>query len=123
MKTPSLRNVSETGPWFTEGVDPKLAKIRTVEDAVAAYHNPPYHEVNPHLHPAIRDFLEPNDELDAATVADITAFLVQGLLDPRVQARSAPFDHPPIWVPLEAAVDECGRTEDPEHFKSVLPRD
>lgn len=91
FKTPSLRNVALTAPYFHNG------DVGTLRDAVALYSR------GGNVAPIVtRDGtpIEPlgvasmtSDEIDA-----VTAWL-ESLTDPRVPIAAAPFDHPQLFVP------------------------
>jgi cytochrome c peroxidase len=98
FKTPSLRNVELTAPYFHNG------GAWDLDQAVEHYNrggNFPMANAAS-LHPAIGqiDFLEfdfpqlPNISADQALVAFLRA-----LTDERVKNESAPFDHPELFIP------------------------
>lgn len=91
FKTPHLRNLLLTGPYFHNGGK------STLEQVVRAYnHGLDFRDVN-------QNDLDPDIEADLGlTAEEITAlvdFLACGLLDTRVAYKRAPFDHPELFVP------------------------
>jgi hypothetical protein len=83
MKTPSLRNVALRRSYFHNG------RFSTLEDVVAFYNRG-------------GDFPAPNNPLRPLNLtpqqqANLVAFLRFGLTDPRVAARTAPFDRPSLY--------------------------
>ena len=91
FKTPSLRNVALTAPYFHNG------DARTLHEAVAFYNRggnvAPITELDgTPIEPLGIPGLQPS-EIDA-----IVAFL-ESLTDERVLYRRAPFDHPQLFVP------------------------
>ena len=102
FKTPSLRNVELTGPYFHNG------GIATLEDVIRFYNRGgDFHEEN-------LDTLAPSMHtlnLTEAQITDLAAFL-RTLTDERVRDAKAPFDHPALPLPdgsTVAAVGESGR--------------
>ena len=67
---------------------------------------------NEFLHPALRPDAETGQRetaIPASQHADVIHFL-QSLTDPRVEAQSAPFDHPTLQIPVTTAVTPAGQT-------------
>jgi len=99
FKTPSLRNLKLTAPYFHNG------SVATIDEAVAAYSGSAIFFSNPELASQMR-----NSDVGGDKVA-IVDFLTNALTDCRVEKRRAPFDHPslplPNGVPL-AAVGAAG---------------
>jgi uncharacterized protein (TIGR03437 family) len=87
FKTPSLRNVEFTGPYFHNGGQ------ATLEQVIQFYNRGGDFDVNSTSGPNIR-----NLELGAADQANMVAFL-KALSDDRVRFERAPFDHPELCVP------------------------
>jgi hypothetical protein len=86
FKTPSLRNVELTGPYFHNG------SAKTLDEALQVYNNGGLF-INPNHHPEIIPLgLTPVD------ITDITNFLLT-LTDQRVKYERAPFDHPSLAIP------------------------
>lgn len=91
FKTPSLRNVELTGPYFHNGSQ------ATLEQVVEFYaRGGDFHHGNRDLSPDI----EPIPELanDPKLMGDLVEFL-KSLTDPRVAEQKPPFDHPELIVP------------------------
>src|SRR5207244_7306999 len=85
FKTPGLRNVALTAPYFHNGGQMTL---RQVVD----------------FYSRGGDFANPTKELAPLGLTDaekdaLVAFM-EALTDPRVQNQSAPFDHPQLFVPV-----------------------
>lgn len=92
MKTPMLRNVALTAPYFHNGGQ------LTLEQVVEFYNRGGDFQLannrDPNIDPNIEAlFLTPQEK------ADLVDFLRNALTDPRVVAQSAPFDHPQIFLP------------------------
>lgn len=99
FKTPTLRNVALTGPYFHNG------SRSTLEQVVEFYNrggdrrgsdasNTSGFGINPsNLDADVRPL-----GLTAAESADLVAFLRDALLDPRVTWERAPFDHPSLEI-------------------------
>lgn len=88
FKTPGLRNVEFTGPYFHNGSAKSLA------EAVDFYATGGHH-VNMELSPEILAI--PANALTATEKADLVAFLLT-LSDDRVAYQKAPFDHPSLCL-------------------------
>lgn len=87
MKTPMLRNIAMTAPYFHNG---GVATLEGVVDFYARggdFNNP---EKDPHMKPI---------SLSGDDRAALVDFLRNGLTDPRVVKQSAPFDHPSLPFP------------------------
>lgn len=80
MRTPSLRNVGLSAPYFRNG------RMNTLEEVVAFYDRGGDFDA-PNKHPLIRPL-----GLNAGQRAALVAYLRNGLTDPRVAQESAPFD-------------------------------
>lgn len=96
FKTPGLRNVEFTGPYFHNGGKATLMQVvdfynRGGDFAAKNHPNP-----DPTIHPL---------GLTEAQKKDLVAFLLT-LSDDRVRFRRAPFDHPSICIPHGQAGDE-----------------
>lgn len=86
FKTPSLRNLDLTAPYFHNG------SARTIQEALAVYNNGGLFR-NPNLHPEMAVL-----GLSSVDITDITNFLLM-LTDPRIARDQAPFDHPSLTIP------------------------
>ena len=86
VKTPSLRNIELTGPYFVNGGQ---ATLDQVVDFYSRGGDFPSVDVDPNLKRA---------GFSADDKAAIVAFL-KSLTDERVRSQSAPFDHPSLIVP------------------------
>ena len=86
VKTPSLRNVELTGPFFLNGGQ---ATLDQVVDFYSRGGDFPSADVDPNLERA---------GFSADDKAAVVAFL-KSLTDERVRTQSAPFDHPSLIVP------------------------
>jgi cytochrome c peroxidase len=91
FKTPSLRNVELTGPYFHNG---QFATLRQV----VAFYNNGGDEVNPELVPL---------NLSETNKQALVDFLIS-LTDERVRFRRAPFDHPSLSPVNGTPLDEVG---------------
>jgi uncharacterized protein (TIGR03437 family) len=87
FKTPGLRNVEFTGPYFHNGSQATLKQV------MEFYNRGGDFPVNPISGPDIRPLaLSPEDQ------TDLVAFMM-ALTDERVKYERAPFDHPELCVP------------------------
>jgi uncharacterized protein (TIGR03437 family) len=87
IKTPGLRNVEFTGPYFHDGGQ------ATLEQVMEFYNRGGDFAPNASNGPNIRTLqLSPQDQ------ADVVAFM-KALTDDRVRFERAPFDHPELCVP------------------------
>jgi cytochrome c peroxidase len=92
QKTPGLRNVEITGPYFRNG---GAASLMQVVDFYTRGGNFPAANID-NLDPFIAEipFLQGNE----AAQRDLVAFML-ALTDERVKFAKAPFDHPQLFVP------------------------
>ncbi|MGE5324171.1 MAG: cytochrome-c peroxidase [Actinomycetota bacterium] len=95
VKTPDLRNVELTGPYFLNGGEATLAQVVEFYSRGGDF---PSADVDPGLE---RAGFSADDE------AAVVAFL-KSLTDERVRSQSAPFDHPSLVVPNGMTVDANG---------------
>jgi cytochrome c peroxidase len=96
FKTPSLRNVKLTGPYFHNGGKSTL-------EEVVAFYNRGGDFANAEKARRIQPL-----SLDAADQATLVDFLRNGLTDCRVEKERAPFDHPALNLPNGDAVPAMG---------------
>ena len=99
FKTPSLRNVELTAPYFHNG------GVSTLEDVIRFYNRGgDFHTANRvDLAPAMLAM-----DLDESHIADLAAFL-RTLTDERVRDERAPFDHPAMPFPNGGQLAAIGR--------------
>jgi cytochrome c peroxidase len=97
FKTPTLRNVKLTAPYFHTGSNP------TLEDVVEFY-NRGGDAANPERSADIRPL-----GLTHIEKAALVDFMSNALTDCRVEKRRAPFDHPEISVPNGPTLPAVGR--------------
>jgi hypothetical protein len=102
FKTPSLRNVSLTQPYFHNGSRWTLEQViefynrggdRRGTDLVDTTGSNAPDSGKTNVHPAIK-----NLNLTPAEVTDLVSFVRHGLTDSRVACESAPFDHPELRI-------------------------
>jgi cytochrome c peroxidase len=98
VKTPSLRNVELTGPFFLNGGQANLSQV---VDFYSRGGDFPSSDIDPNLERASFGTLD--------KVA-VVAFL-KSLTDERVRNQSAPFDHPSLAVPNGGVVSNGVLTE------------
>jgi cytochrome c peroxidase len=98
VKTPGLRNVELTGPFFLNGGQATLAQVVDFYSHAGDF---PSVDVDPNLERASFGLL---DKLS------VVAFL-KSLTDERVRSQSAPFDHPSLLVPNGGTVSNGVLTE------------
>ena len=90
FKTPTLRNIELTGPYFHNG------GTRTLTEAVQFYVRGSDFYENPELDPDVHGISELQG--NPAGVEDLVAFL-RSLTDERVRFQRKPFDHPELIIP------------------------
>jgi cytochrome c peroxidase len=92
FKTPTLRNVELTGPYFHNGGQATLAQVVDFYNRGADFAGD---RTNSHIRPL---------GLSSGEKADLVSFLLS-LTDNRVRNRQAPFDSPSICVPNDGLSD------------------
>ncbi len=102
FKTPGLRNVELTGPYFHNGGFKTLLEVVNFYDRGGNFCRFNFADIDPDI--AFIGFT-------AAEKADLVAFLI-ALTDERVRFRRAPFDHPALIVPDAHPGDEFSTTTD-----------
>jgi hypothetical protein len=90
FKTPGLRNIAETGPYFHNGSAQNLREVVQFYDRGGIFCS----TNQPDLDPDIRSLGLSDYEEEA-----LVAFMIS-LTDERVVKRSAPFDHPSYLLPI-----------------------
>lgn len=102
FKTPGLRNIELTAPYFHNGGQ------RTLREVVDFYNRGgDFHEQNINdLDPDVENLGLSNYEKDA-----LVSFM-KSLTDERVRYRKAPFDHPQLYIPNGHIGDESMVTND-----------
>jgi len=96
FKTPTLRNVKLTAPYFHHGSNPTLEDVIDFYDRGGDFGNPQISADITELH------------LNALDKAALVDFLRNGLTDCRVEKERAPFDHPALPVPNGVALPAVG---------------
>ena len=89
FKTPGLRNVELTAPYFHNGGQSTLEQVVDFYNRGADFHQENIANLDPDIQ---------NLNLSAENKADLVAFL-KSLTDDRVRYDKAPFDHPQLFVP------------------------
>jgi hypothetical protein len=109
FKTPSLRNIALTAPYFHNGGQLTLRQVVDFYNRGADFHDSNIDN----LDPDIRNLGLTTGEKDA-----LVAFL-RALTDERVRLQEAPFDHPQLFVPnghpgnnLAVIDDGTGKAQD-----------
>jgi len=102
FKTPGLRNVELTGPYFHNGGVKTLMEVVNFYDRGGNFCRSNYHDVDPDI--AFIGFTPREKE-------DLVAFLI-ALTDERVRYQRAPFDHPALNLPNAHPGDESSTTAD-----------
>ncbi len=97
FKTPGLRNVELTGPYFHNGGMATLRQVVQFYNRGGNFCDFNSKDLDPSIKPL---------GLSARQENQLVAFLV-ALTDPRVQYRLAPFDHPEIRIPVDG-LDNVG---------------
>jgi hypothetical protein len=120
FKTPTLRNIALTGPYFHNGSRATLKQVmefynrggdRRGEDAsnTSGFEHPSVNQHNgSNLDPDMTNLNLTPDEIDA-----LVKFMEVGLTDPRVAWERAPFDHPSLVLPQGHVGDENVVTQKP----------
>ncbi|MFZ5445670.1 MAG: cytochrome c peroxidase [Myxococcota bacterium] len=122
FKTPHLRNVSHTAPYFHPGGG-DAAGPGTLESELIRVYCPrtafPLEGVEDggvdHVHPLLT---APAEQWNCAGLPELTAFL-KALTDERAVRRAAPFDHPSLAIPCSRDVGRDGRTPDTGPFLNL----
>lgn len=124
FKTPTLRNIALTGPYFHNGSRSTLRQVmefynrggdRRGEDAnnTSGFEHPAVNQHNTsNLDPDMTALNLSPDEIDA-----LVKFMEVGLTDPRVAWERAPFDHPSLVIPVGHPGDENAVTARPSSPK------
>jgi cytochrome c peroxidase len=92
FRTPSLRNVGNTGPWMHNGLFPSMRGILNLYNAGMPRPKPKDHQMNDSLFPETSPLLKPLD-LTVEQRADLEAFLMS-LDEPSMRVLTPPF--PPL---------------------------
>jgi hypothetical protein len=120
FKTPTLRNIALTGPYFHNGSRATLKQVmefynrggdRRGSEAnnTSGFDNPSVNQHNTsNLDPDMTALNLTPDEVDA-----LVKFMEVGLTDPRVAWEQAPFDHPSLVIPQGEVGDENSVTLHP----------
>lgn len=98
VKTPSLRNIELTGPFFVNGGQATLGQV---VDFYSRRGDFPSADMDPNLERA---------SFSALDKVAVVAFL-KSLTDERVRNQSAPFDHPSLLIPNGGVVSNGVLTE------------
>lgn len=107
FKTPGLRNLSLTAPYYHNG------SAKTIQEAMIVYNNGGLFK-NPNLHPDVVPL-----GFNTTDINDITNFMLT-LTDPRVAREAAPFDHPSLMIPNgHTAVKRIGTSDAVDKFLSL----
>jgi uncharacterized protein (TIGR03437 family) len=113
IKTPGLRNVEFTGPYFHDGGQ------ATLEQVVQFYNRGGDYAPNPSNGPNVRSL-----DLSGKDQADLVAFM-KALTDDRVRFERAPFDHPELCVPNghpTSGPESVESDGNPLHLRSAADR-
>jgi cytochrome c peroxidase len=96
FKTPALRNVKLTAPYFHNGGKATLAEVVDFYNRGGDFRNP---ELAKRIQPL---------SLDSGDQAALVDFLTNGLTDCRVDKERAPFDHPSLVIPNGPSLPAVG---------------
>ncbi|MFO1353077.1 MAG: cytochrome c peroxidase [Gammaproteobacteria bacterium] len=96
FKTPSLRNVELTGPYFHSGGKASLEEVVEFYNRGGDFAQDNQRDLDPDIEPL---------GLSESQRAALVAFL-KGLTDERVRWEQAPFDHPQLFIPNGHLGDE-----------------
>jgi hypothetical protein len=115
VRTPTLRNVELTAPYFHLGWNSGGRAFPTLNSVLEHYENPRNVEgkENEFLHPALK--IAPGETVRETDIpdhlrGDILAFL-RSLTDERVRDHLPPFDHPTLDIPMDELLDENGQKQ------------
>jgi cytochrome c peroxidase len=116
FKTPSLRNVELTGPYFHNGGEATLMQVVDFYTRGGDFHE---HNID-----NLDSDVDRIDGMNEAGKQHIVDFLL-ALTDERVRWEEAPFDHPEIFVPNgspgDSAAVQCGTASTCTDFLRVPP--
>jgi hypothetical protein len=124
VKTPGLRNLALTAPYFHNGGQLTLEQVVEFYDRGGDFQLPSDEPLCPPTLELVNCLMDPNVEilgLAPQEKVDLVDFLRNGLLDPRAVIQAAPFDHPSLMIPNGHVVDANGCPKpdpnytDPEH--------
>jgi hypothetical protein len=104
FKTPTLRNVELTGPYFHTGSLATLQQVVQFYTRQGDFHEQNIATLDPHREEIANLKGRPDRQ------ADLVAFML-ALTDDRVRYQRAPFDHPQIFVPNGQVGNESFVTE------------
>lgn len=102
FKTPGLRNIDLTAPYFHNGGQLTLRQVVEFYDRGGDFSD----QNRANIAPDIREL-----HLGERDIEDLVAFM-KALTDPRVLRRGAPFDHPELFVPNGSAWVGAGLPRD-----------
>jgi hypothetical protein len=118
-KTPGLRNLALTAPYFHNGGQLSLEQVVEFYDRGGDFPLASDEPTCPATISEINCLMDPNVQPLGLTLqeqTDLVDFLRNGLLDGRTLNQAAPFDHPSLTVPNGHAVDANGYpVPDPNH--------
>jgi cytochrome c peroxidase len=129
FKTPTLRNIALTGPYFHNGSRSTLKQVvefynrggdRRGQDAnnTTGFDHPSVNQHNmSNLDPDMTNLNLTPSEIDA-----LVRFMEVGLTDPRVAWEQAPFDHPSLTIAQGEVGDENSVVTRPVDAQSSTPR-
>jgi len=124
FKTPTLRNIALTGPYFHNGSRATLQQVMEFYNRGGDRRGSEANNTSGFDHPSVNQHntsnLDPDmtalnltpDEVDA-----LVKFMEVGLTDPRVAWEQAPFDHPSLVIPQGEVGDENSVTIRPVNPK------
>ncbi len=110
-KTPGLRNLALTAPYFHNGGQLTLEQVVEFYDRGGDFPLATDEPTCPATTSQINCLMDPNVQPLGLTVQekiDLVDFLRAGLLDARALNQTAPFDHPSLMVPNGHVVDVGG---------------
>lgn len=106
FKTPGLRNVELTGPYFHNGSQATLRQVVDFYSRGSDFGWNNLHDLDPDID--FRDGLQLSED----EKNDLVALLI-GMTDERVRWERAPFDHPSLCMPSGAVVSGSSLVPDP----------
>ena len=110
FKTPTMRNVVLTGPYFHDGGHDSLDKV--LDHYRVPLNNLGAGEPVPSSGIALEREGQPRATAIPESAHEPVIEFLKSLTDSRVQNGLAPFDHPSLKVPVSDQVDAQGRTPD-----------
>lgn len=105
FKTPNLRNIRFSGPYFRNGDSSTLRQAVEFYVRGGNFPNTNLSELAPDIEGIPPLMFPESDPAARANIEALVAFMAGGLTDQRVAFERAPFDHPQLFVPNGAPIN------------------